>query len=68
MGGSKSETVGTLDPKTKIIAVHKIEREATSPGSSTKAIRSTIAEVYPGTASSTLPAPFEDGNQGISMG
>jgi hypothetical protein len=34
--GQKVKLVGTLDPKTNIIAVDKIEREAPSAGSSTK--------------------------------
>lgn len=34
--GQKVKLVGTLDPKTNTIAVDKIEREGTSPGSSTK--------------------------------
>lgn len=65
--GQKVKLVGALDPKTNTIAVDKIEREGTSPGSSSP-ISSTIAEVCPGTASRTLPPPFEDGNQRISMG
>lgn len=34
--GQKVKLVGALDPKTNTIAVDKIEREGTSPGSSTK--------------------------------
>ena len=68
MGGTKSETGGTLDPKTYIIAVEKIEAEAASRGSSTRPNQYPDRQGLSARPSRTLPRPLEDRSWRIHNG